>query len=145
MFIGEYNHNIDEKGRLAIPVKFRTDLKDGAIVTKGIDNCLFLYTKKEWDKLVKEKLSNLPTISQGNARALARHLLAGAMEVDTDKQGRINIPDYLLKFANLNKKSIVAGLYDRLEIWDEETWHKYKSNTEKKSEKIAETLGELGL
>ena len=145
MFIGEYNHNIDDKGRLAIPAKFRAKLKDGVVVTKGIDNCLFLYSKVEWGKLVKEKLSNLPTISQGNARALARHLLAGAMEIDLDKQGRINLPEYLIKFANLNKKSIVAGLFDRLEIWDKNSWNKYKVNTEKKSEKIAETLGELGL
>jgi len=145
MFIGEYNHNIDDKGRLAIPAKFRANLKDGVVVTKGIDNCLFLYSKTEWGKLVKEKLANLPTISQGNARALARHLLAGAMELDLDKQGRVNIPEYLIKFANLKKKSIVAGLFDRLEIWDEDAWNKYKTNTEKKSEKIAETLGELGL
>ena len=145
MFIGEYNHNIDDKGRLAIPAKFRSILKDGVVVTKGIDNCLFLYSKVEWKKLITEKLSNLPTISQGNARALARHLLAGAMEIDLDKQGRINLPEYLIKFANLNKKSIIAGLVDRLEIWDEMTWNKYKANTEKKSEQIAETLGELGL
>ncbi len=143
MFIGEYKHNLDNKGRLAVPAKFRALLKNGAVVTKGLDNCLFLYSKKEWNKNAK-KFSNLP-ISQSKVRAFARHTLAGAMDVNFDNQGRINLPEYLIKFANLKKKTIVAGLYDRLEIWDESIWEKYKEGTDKETEKIAETLGELGI
>ncbi|MBW6441031.1 division/cell wall cluster transcriptional repressor MraZ [Patescibacteria group bacterium] len=143
MFIGEYNHNLDEKGRLAIPVKFRDKLKKGAVVTRGLDGCLFLYTLEEW-KILAEKLSNLP-ISQSNTRAFARLMLAGAMDVQLDKQGRIILPDYLRKYAGLIKKIIIGGLYNRLEIWNEEAWEKYKSKTEKDSGDIAEKLGELGV
>ncbi len=143
MFIGEYNHNLDEKGRLAVPVRFRNDLKKGAVVTKGLDGCLFLYTINEW-KILAKKLSSLP-ISQSNTRAFARLMLAGAMDVQIDKQGRIVLPEYLRKYADLKKKVIIGGLYNRLEIWDEETWDKYKNRTEKESEDIAEKLGELGV
>jgi len=142
MFIGEYNHNLDNKGRLAVPVKFRDDLKKGAVVTKGLDGCLFLYTMSEW-KILAEKLSKLP-ISQSNTRAFARLMLAGAMDVQVDKQGRMVLPDYLRKYATLKKKIIINGLYNRLEIWDENNWEKYKDKTEKESGDIAEKLGELG-
>jgi MraZ protein len=143
MFIGEYIHNLDSKGRLAVPAKFRALLKSGAVVTRGLDNCLFLYPKKQWVSLAK-KLSQLP-ISQSKARAFSRLMLAGAMDVDFDNQGRITLPEYLRKFASLNKKVIIAGLYDRLEIWDEGNWRKYKIGTERESNEIAETLGELGV
>jgi MraZ protein len=143
MFIGEYNHNLDEKGRLAIPVKFREDLKGGAVVTKGLDGCLFLYTIAEW-KILADKLSHLP-ISQANTRAFARLMLAGAMDVSLDKQGRIMIPDYLRKYVSLSKKVIINGLYNRLEIWDEDTWEEYKKKTEADSKEIAEQLGEIGI
>ena len=143
MLIGEYNHNLDEKGRVAVPKKFRLDLKQGAVVTRGLDNCLFLYPKKQWIELA-EKLSKLP-ISKSNTRAFSRLMLAGAMDVDFDNQGRIMIPEYLRKFSGLSKKAVVAGLYDRLEIWDEVKWNKYKISTEKKSNSIAEELGELGV
>lgn len=141
MFIGEYQHNIDSKGRLAIPVKFRKDLSKGAVVTKGLDDCLFLYTKDEWAKLA-EKLAKLP-ISKANTRAFSRLMLAGAMDLDVDKQGRMLIPDYLRKYASAKKKVVIAGLYNRLEIWDELKWNKYKTGTEKQSGDIAEALGEL--
>ncbi|MEK7203094.1 MAG: division/cell wall cluster transcriptional repressor MraZ [Patescibacteria group bacterium] len=142
MFIGEYNHNLDDKGRASVPVKFRSFLKGGVVVTRGLDNCLFLYTKKEWQKLAI-KLSKLP-INKSNTRAFARLMLAGAMDVDFDNQGRIMLPEYLRKFAGLKKKVVIAGLYDRLEIWDEIAWNKYKQGTEEKSADIAEALGELG-
>lgn len=144
MFIGEYSHNLDEKGRLAVPVKFRVLLKGGAVVTRGLDNCLFLYPKKEWNDLAR-KLANLPTISQPKARALARLMLAGAMDVDFDSQGRITLPEYLRDFSGLKKGAIIAGLYDKLEIWDEKAWKNYKMKTEKDSNAIAEALGELGV
>jgi MraZ protein len=143
MFIGEYQHSLDTKGRLAVPAKFRRELHKGAVVTRGLDNCLFLYTKDEWQKLV-EKLSSLP-ISQSDSRAFARLMLAGAMDVKLDKQGRIILPEYLRKFASLKKNTIVAGLYNRLEIWEEKKWENYKNQTESKSNEIAERMGELGI
>jgi MraZ protein len=143
MFIGEYSHNLDDKGRLAIPIKFRADLKKGAVVTRGLDNCLFLYTKKEWQDLA-QKLASLP-ISQANSRAFARLMLAGAMDVELDKQGRIVLPEYLRSFASLKKCVVLAGLYNRLELWDEDVWKKYKELTESESGSIAEKMAELGV
>lgn len=143
MFIGEYKHNLDDKGRLAIPAKFRNAIKKGAVVTRGLDSCLFLYTKAEWQKLA-EKLAALP-ISQANSRAFARLMLAGAMDVEIDKQGRAILPEYLRQFAGLKKGVIVAGLYSRLEIWDEEKWNTYKGQTEAESGTIAERMAELGV
>lgn len=143
MFIGEYSHNLDEKGRLAIPVKFRNQVKKGAVVTRGLDNCLFLYTKAEWEKLA-EKLAALP-ISQSNSRAFARLMLAGAMDVETDSQGRVVLPEYLRKFAELKKEVVIAGLYNRMEIWDSGKWESYKGQTEAESRSIAEKMAELGV
>ena len=143
MFIGEYNYSIDSKGRLAIPAKFRSELKSGAVVTRGLDNCLFVYTKKEWTVLA-EKLANLP-ISQANSRAFSRLMLAGAMDVKLDSQGRIMLPEYLRKYSEINKKVVVAGLFNRLELWSEDKWESYKKQTEKNGNEIAEKLGELGV
>jgi MraZ protein len=143
MFIGEYRHNLDSKGRLAIPAKFRSVLKKGAVATKGLDGCLFLYSKDEFLKIAKN-LSELP-ISQAKARAFSRHMLAGAMDLEFDNQGRITLPEYLRSFSKLKKSVIVAGLYDHLEVWDEEAWLKYKSEAEKNSNSIAEELGNLGI
>ena len=138
MFIGEYSHTIDEKSRLAIPIKFRAELAKGAVVTKGLDGCLFLYTSIEWQKLV-DKLNNMP-ISQKNARAFSRLILAGAMDVGLDKQGRIVLPKYLMDYAKMNHSVIIAGLFNRLEIWDAKVWQEYKQVTEKESEILAEQL-----
>lgn len=143
MFIGEYHHAIDEKGRLAVPVKFRAVFARHAVVTRGLDNCLFLFTKKEWEKLAV-KLAALP-IAQANSRAFARLMLAGAMDVELDGQGRVIVPDYLRGYASLGKKVVLAGLYNRLELWSEENWSLYKNNAEKTSGAIAEALGELGV
>lgn len=143
MFIGEYHHSLDQKGRLAIPTKFRKSFGGKAVVTRGLDNCLFVYTMPEWKKLA-EKLSNLP-ISQANTRAFARLMLAGAMDVDLDKQGRIILPEYLRSFAGMKKATVITGLYNRLEVWSEDAWTKYTKNTEKESVAIAEALAELGV
>ncbi len=143
MFIGEYLHNIDQKGRLAVPIKFRNDLAKGAVITKGLDECLFLYTKEEWEKLAG-RLAQLP-ISKSNTRAFSRLMLAGAMDVELDKQGRVIIPEYLRKYAGVTKRVVIAGLYNRLEVWDEGKWVNYKKGTEKSSSDIAEALGELGV
>lgn len=143
MFIGEYSHTIDQKGRIAIPVKMRAKLSDGAVVTRGLDTCLFVYPKNEWEKLA-EKLSSLP-LTDVKARAFARLMLAGAMDVEFDKQGRILLPGYLRQFAFLKTKAVVAGLYTRLEIWDEEKWVAYKKESEKETDAINEHLAQLGI
>jgi len=142
MFIGEYKYNLDDKNRLSLPTKFRSLFQGKAVITKGLDNCLFIYTNKEWNKLV-EKLASLP-ISQAKSRAFSRLMLAGAMDVNIDKQGRVILPDYLKTFATLHKKVIIAGLYNRLEVWDEKLWSKYQKNSEKDSNDIAEGLVDLG-
>lgn len=143
MFIGEYHYTIDDKGRLSIPVGYRTDLSKGAVVTRGLDHTLFLYPKKQWESLAA-KISALP-LSQADTRAFARLMLAGAMEVSIDKSGRIMIPEYLRLYAKLNKKAVISGLYDRLEIWDEDAWNTYAAKTEATGDEIAERLGPLGL
>ena len=143
MFIGEYKYNLDKKNRLAVPSKFRNLFKDGAVITKGLDNCLFVYTTKEWKKLA-DKLASLP-FSQAKSRAFSRMMLAGAMDVNLDKQGRIILPDYLKEFGGLNKKVVIAGLYNRLEVWDEKMWSKYQRTSEKDSNEIAEGLVDLGI
>ena len=141
MFIGEYALTVDEKGRLSIPVKFRASLSRGAVVTRGLDSALFLYTAKEWKNLAG-KLANLP-ISRANTRAFSRLMLAGAMDVEMDRQGRIMLPDYLRNFGGISKKVVIAGLYNRLEIWDEGAWEKYKKDTERTSSDIAEALEQI--
>lgn len=143
MFIGEFSHTLDEKGRVALPAKFRNDLQKGAVVTRGLDNCLFVFTKAEWAKLA-EKLAALP-LAQANSRAFSRLMLAGAMDVDIDKQGRAMLPEYLRAFAGLKKDVVVAGLYSRLEIWDSAAWQSFKQKTESESSAIAEKLAELGV
>ncbi|HTM68674.1 MAG TPA: division/cell wall cluster transcriptional repressor MraZ [Candidatus Binatia bacterium] len=143
MFIGEYHHTVDEKGRLAIPMKFRKELRTGAVVTRGLDNCLFVFSMAEWKKLA-EKLSSLP-FSQANSRAFSRLMLAGAMDVEIDKQGRVVLPEYLRRYANVAKEVVVAGLYSRIEVWDKASWETYKAKTEKDSNDIAERMGELGV
>ena len=143
MLLGEYHHSVDQKGRMAIPAKFRDSLGSGAIITRGLDSCLFVFGRKEWDELAA-KLTALP-ITQANARAFVRLMLAGATDVDTDAQGRILVPEYLRAYAGLKKEVIVTGLYNRAEIWDKDAWEKYKAKTESSSEDIAEQLRELGI
>ena len=143
MFIGEYHHQIDDKGRLAVPTKFRNDLVKGAVVTRGLDSSLFLLPWEEWGKLA-EKLSSLP-LGRANSRAFARLMLAGAMDVKLDKQGRFVIPEYLRDYATLKKKTVIVGVNTRLEIWDEQTWNAYRTQTENDAGSIAEQLGELGI
>ncbi len=143
MFIGEYTYSIDQKKRLAIPSKFRKMLGKKVVITRGLDQCLFLYPLNEWRSLAK-KLAQLP-LSQADARGFARLMLTGAMEVGFDNLGRILIPDYLKEYASLRKKVVVTGVYNRIEIWDEKKWKIYKSKTEKEVGDIAERLKELGV
>jgi len=143
MFIGEYAHNLDDKGRLSIPAKFRSFLSQGVVLTRGLDHCLFLYSKEEWRTLA-EKISQLP-LHQKKSRAFSRLMLAGAWDVELDSQGRVIVPEYLRTYAGISKKAIIAGLYNRVEIWDEESWQTYKQETEDASDDIAESLTTLGV
>jgi MraZ protein len=143
MFLGEYTYSIDDKKRLAIPPKFRKLLGAKAVITRGLDQCLFMYSAKEW-QILADKLSKLP-LAQADARGFARLMLAGAMEVDLDKLGRILMPDYLKGYASLSKKVVMAGVYNRVEIWDEIKWEEYKVKIEKEIGDMAERLKELGI
>ena len=143
MFIGEYSYSIDHKGRVALPPKFRARLGLGCVVTKGLDNALFLFPHEEWQKLA-EKLSNLP-LTSSRARAFTRLMLSGAIDLEPDKQGRITIPLYLREFAQLRESVVVAGLYNRVEIWSKSAWEKYQKENEEDSSAIAENLSELGI
>ncbi len=143
MILGEFKHSLDIKGRLAVPAKFREKLGAGAIITRGLDKCLFIFGANEWEVLV-QKLMNLP-LAQANSRAFVRLMLAGASDAKVDAQGRILVPDYLRKYAGLKKQAVVTGLYNRMEVWDEGEWQAYKQKTEASSDEIAEKLGELGI
>lgn len=143
MLIGEHQHTIDSKKRLAVPAKLRKEIGERAVVTRGLDNCLFLYPMAEWSRLT-EKLSQLP-MGQQDTRSFLRLMLAGASEVELDQLGRILIPDYLKTYAGLKQRVVIAGVYNRLEIWDDEQWSAYKATVEKNTDMIAEKLGELGL
>lgn len=141
MLIGEYNHGIDAKKRVALPAKLRKELGEKAIITRGLDQCLFVYPEQEWAR-VAESLSNLPT-GQADTRSFVRLFLAGAQEVDIDALGRVLIPDYLKAYAGLKERVVITGVYRRLEIWDEENWNIYKARVEKETDKLAEQLGEV--
>lgn len=143
MFIGEFKYTLDNKGRLALPAKFRKDFGEGAVVTRGLDNSLFLFTKSEWEKLA-QKIAALP-LSQSDARAFSRLMLGGAMDISLDKQGRILLPEYLRTYAKISKRVVVAGVFSRIEIWDENLWDGYKKTTESQSDQIAERLSNLGI
>ncbi|MFH1181162.1 MAG: division/cell wall cluster transcriptional repressor MraZ [bacterium] len=143
MLIGEYHHTIDTKKRMALPVKFRRELGNEIVITRGLDNCLVVYTMKEWEN-VSDKLGKLPA-GQIEARGFARIMLAGAMAVELDQLGRILIPEYLKEYASLNKNVIICGLYNRLEIWDSQKWNVYKDKVEKEVGDFASKLKELGI
>jgi len=143
VFIGEYNHTIDSKRRIAIPSKFRARFKKGAVVTRGLDNCLFVYPIDTW-KEIAEKLGTMP-IGERGTRSFVRLVLAGAFEAEVDSQGRILLPESLVLFAGLGKRAVVAGLFNRLEVWDEKRWNNFKKVAEKNQDKIADELGKLGI
>ena len=143
MFIGEYNITIDDKGRLAVPVKFREALAIGAVVTRGLDTSLFLLPLEEWGKLA-DKIAGLP-LGQANSRAFARLMLAGAMDTRLDKQGRFIIPEYLRAYAGLKKDVVMVGIQNRLEIWDKAAWEAYAKHAEEDATAIAEQLGAMGI
>lgn len=141
MLIGEYEHSIDAKGRIIMPAKFREDIGEKFIVTKGLDGCLFAFSKEEWKKF-EEKLSTLP-ISNKDARSFTRFFFAGAIDCELDKQGRFLISCNLREFAEFNKDVIIVGMNSRIEIWSKEKWE--KCNDEISADDIAEKMEMLGI
>ena len=141
MFMGEYNHTIDAKGRLIVPSKFRDALGDEFVITKGLDGCLFVYDNKEWTAF-EEKLKSLP-LTNKDARQFVRFFLAGAASVEVDKQGRILVPANLREFAKLSKDVVLVGVASRIEIWSKEIWESSESFDD--MEEIAEHMADLGL
>ena len=143
MFIGEYQHNVDLKKRLALPSRFRKELGSKVVVTRGLDKCLFVYPLKVW-KEIAEKLGTFP-MGESATRSFVRIMLSGAVDVDLDSQGRILLPDYLKEYAGVEKNVTIAGVFNRLEIWDENKWAEYRSKAEENTDQIAEQLGKLGI
>ena len=141
--MGEYAHILDPKKRLSLPSKFRKELGRKVVVTRGLDNCLFVYSGAEWKK-VSERLGEL-SIGQSDTRGFNRFMLSGAVEVEVDSVGRILIPDFLKEFADLRNKVIVAGIHNRVEIWNEKAWIEYKRRIERQADQMAEKLGEIGV
>lgn len=138
MFMGEYKHNIDTKGRMIVPAKFREGLGDAFVVTRGLDKCLFAYPMDEW-KAIEEKLKQLP-LTKKDARAFTRFFFSGAIECEVDKQGRINIPPSLRTYAGLEKECVVIGVSERVEIWANDKWNEYVEESEESFSEIAENL-----
>lgn len=143
MFMGEYQHNIDAKGRAIIPAKFREELSQTFILTKGLDNCLVIYTMEEW-KIFEEKMRKFPTADQG-VRRFFRFLFSGASECEPDLQGRIIIPQNLRKYANINKEIISIGVVNKIEIWSKENWEVYNDEGNFIDNELAEKMAELGI
>jgi MraZ protein len=142
MLIGEYTHTIDDKKRISLPIKFRKELGKKIVITHGLDNCLFAYTLKEWQK-ISEKISELG-MGQADKRGFNRFMLAGASEVDIDSVGRILIPEHLRDFAEVKEKVVFTGVYSRVEIWNEKRWNEYKQKVIKNADLMAEKLGDIG-
>lgn len=141
MLLGEYHHNIDDKGRLVIPTKYREELGDEFIITRGIERCLYVYSKVEWEKLVS-KLNALP-FTKKDARTFMRSFFSGATVCEFDKSGRINITSPLVSYAGLAKECVIIGVNDRLEIWSEEAFNKFMDDNQEQLEDIAEHLFEV--
>ncbi|TSC85852.1 MAG: MraZ protein [Parcubacteria group bacterium Gr01-1014_8] len=142
MFIGEYEHTLDEKKRVSLPKAFRAALGKKMVMTRGLDNCLFVYPQKSWEK-VAGKLSEL-SFAQADTRGFNRFILSGAAEVAPDGAGRILIPEHQKQFAGLKKTVVFAGVSDRVEVWDLDAWKSYKAKIERQADSMAETLGKIG-
>ncbi|CAI9387807.1 division/cell wall cluster transcriptional repressor MraZ [Niallia sp. Sow4_A1] len=138
MFMGEYHHNVDAKGRIIVPAKFRDNLGETFILTRGLDRCLFGYPLSEWE-IIEEKLKQLP-LTKKDARAFTRFFFSGATECEIDKQGRINIATPLFQYAQLEKECVILGVSNRIEIWDKQEWGNYFSESEDSFGEIAENM-----
>lgn len=142
MLIGEYTHKIDEKGRISLPAKFRKEVGKKIIITRGLDNCLFIFTMSEWAKLSSELSSS--SWLKSDTRAFNRRIFGGATEVEIDKVGRMLIPDFLKNEGELKdeNEAVLVGVDNRIELWNVKTWSEYKNITDKKADEIAEKLSE---
>jgi MraZ protein len=143
MLIGEFIHTIDEKNRISLPAKFRKEMGGDLVITPGLDNCLFLFTKKEWAK-ISEKLSNFSMLSADN-RSFNRFMFGGATEISVDSIGRMLLPDFLKDRANLKTKAALVGVQNRLEIWNDKAWADYKKKVASQADSLAERLGGAGV
>lgn len=139
MFIGEYTHTLDPKNRISLPARFRKNLGRTVVLTRGLDRCLYVYPKRDWEREAKMHAAHADGTAAG--RGLARLFLAGAMEAEVDSAGRVLIPDHLKHFATLRQKAVVAGVANRVEIWDETAWKKYTTAIERDADAYAEQLG----
>jgi len=143
MLIGEYKHSLDDKKRVAIPARFRKELGKRVVITHGLDQCLWVYTIGEWNK-VAEKLSGL-SFGQADTRGFNRFMLSGAIEVELDSLGRILVPDFLKEYAHLKERVVFAGVHSRVEVWDEDRWSVYKKKISLQADELAQKLGEIGV
>ncbi|MGO1469107.1 MAG: division/cell wall cluster transcriptional repressor MraZ [Tissierella sp.] len=143
MFIGEYNHTLDNKGRITIPSKFRQSLGEDFVITKGLDSCLFIYPKEEWE-IFENKLKTLP-LTNKDARAFVRFFFAGASECTLDKQGRVLLPPNLRMHSDIEKDAVIIGVSTRIEIWSSSNWKEYTEDDNLSYESIAENMQELGI
>ncbi|MEJ8304250.1 division/cell wall cluster transcriptional repressor MraZ [Saccharibacillus sacchari] len=143
MFMGEYKHNIDDKGRMIMPAKFRDKLGTSCVITRGLDQCLFVYSEQEWE-LLERKLNNLP-LMKSDARAFTRFFFSGAAECEWDKQGRANLPANLREYAQLDKECVVIGAGSRVEIWSRDNWDRYYQQSEESFGDIAEKLSDFDI
>lgn len=143
MFMGEYQHSLDEKGRMIIPAKFRDTLGATFVITRGLDNCLFVYPQSEWT-LLEQKMKALP-FTRSDARAFTRFFFSGAVECELDKQGRVNIPANLRTYGKLEKDCVVIGVSNRVEIWGKEHWETYFNQSEDSFNEIAEKIVDFDL
>lgn len=143
MFLGEYEHTLDDKGRLTLPARFREAFAGGCVVTRGMDGCLVVYTREAWDRFVSVRLEGLDPFSR-EARQMARFLFAGAAEAEPDRQGRVMIPPVLVGHAKLDREVVVAGVRDHVEIWDRATWRAHLEDVEGSAELVAERLAAQG-
>ena len=143
MFMGEFQHTVDSKGRLAIPSKFREELGENFIITRGLDGCIFVYPMNEWSNM-EGKLKSLP-LTKADARAFVRFFFSGATECEVDKQGRILLPQNLRDHAGIDKEAVIIGVSTRVEVWAKEKWQDYSNEAGESFEDIAEKIVDLGI
>jgi MraZ protein len=143
MLLGEHEHTIDEKGRLTLPARFRDTFAGGMVITRGMDSCLYAYTREEWDRLVESQLSSLSPFSP-DSRRIQRFFFSAAWETELDRQGRVTIPPALARHAGLSREAVVAGVNDHLEIWDRAAWRTQLEEIERSAEDVAERLAATG-
>lgn len=143
MFLGEYSHTIDDKGRLTIPAKFRDELESGVVITRGLDGCLWAYSRSEWDALA-DKIGQLPTTNQA-ARNFSRFMFSSAFDSIPDRQGRILLPQKLRDYAGIQAETVIIGVKNKLEIWNPATWADVVANVEQGTEEIVAQLQDLGI